>query len=215
MPLLKPRCLIIALHLLPDTRQDLSGIVEKLPHIGPYRLFEPPGGNVGGVATRSTEVPRSELVCASIVRVLLSPRHGRFPGATTLTDRAGDEPGQEVLAVRASPGVAPVLLQACQCSLLEFGCDYLRDFLLYDLSGRELDLIHTAVGRLTGDEAEGWLPPLRCGCLGRGILPARRPNPQGVETLCLCVEGRTASYVGKYLPDYLGLLLDYLQPPVL
>src|SRR3712207_8592223 len=72
----------------------------------------------------------------------------RSPGATTLTDRAGDKPGQEVLAVRAPPGVAPVLLQACQCSLLEFGCDYLRDLLRSEEHTSELQSRQYLVCRL-------------------------------------------------------------------
>jgi hypothetical protein len=93
-----------------------------------------------------------------------------------------------------------VLLQACQRTLLQFGLDYSRDSLLYDLSGRELYIVDAGVGRLADDNPDrGGAPDLRRGALVLGsVLPARRANADIVQPLCATCNGIKGSEVVDY-----------------
>ena len=111
MSLFELRRLVIALHLRLDALEYLSGVLEKPSHVGPDHLFEPLGVHEGCVMPRRSVGARGAVVITFVVRVQLAPRRVGSSDTSAATLRALYEPSQEVLAVPASPGVVPVLLE--------------------------------------------------------------------------------------------------------
>ena len=127
---------MVARHLFTHALQDLSGVLEELPHIGPDRLLKLPGGYVWRVVEGGSASAQRVVVATLVVGVLLPPGRVGVADARTTTHLAGNETAQEVVSALLPTRVAPVLFELGQRTAPEFGLDNGRDRLLYDLSRR-------------------------------------------------------------------------------
>src|SRR5918995_527435 len=173
---------VIALDLLTHALQDSSGVTEELPHVGPHLLFEPRCVHVVRMPAWGAVNAPGVLLVASVVGVPLAARRRGSPGTATAARRAGDEPREKIVAGLLPAREAPVLFEARERLPLQLGLDDGRDSLLYDLTGRECDLMRARVSGVPDNDSDcRWNPQFGRWALLAGVLPARREHTKIVQ----------------------------------
>src|SRR5215203_4682689 len=110
MALFEVVCGFVYLQLLPDALQDFARIPQKLAHILPYEIFDPPGPHIRTRAPfAALGVVFAVLAATGIVVAFFAAAVSRVANVVQSTHTAADEPAKQVFPVCRPATVALVV----------------------------------------------------------------------------------------------------------
>src|SRR5215218_6256160 len=99
MALFKIVCSLLHLQLLPDALQDFAGVLQKLTHILPHEIFDPPGLYIRTRAPLAAlGVVFAMLAATGIVVAFFAAAVSRMAHVVQSTHATADESAKQVIS---------------------------------------------------------------------------------------------------------------------